>query len=480
MQRRIIIDNDGGDVLYCAGPSYEEFTASRMQGLVGTGATTLFYTPVSSGFSVFTHNTKVGSVRTLHEARHPRNITADLIAKGTDCLHEAARFCRSNGMEIFFGMRMNDTHDGTGAFYSDGMLAVNRFKREHPECLLGTRTEKPRHGAWTAVNYLCDTVWEMALRLVEEVCQGYDVDGVHLDFFRHPVFFPSPSRGEPATAEELAAMTGLMRGLRAMMRAEGARRGKPFLLSIRVPDSVPYARFLGLAIDEWLAEGLVDLLCTASYLQLNRWQVSAALGHAAGVPVYPSLDEPRIRDEEANRLRTEPAGMRARCANAFAAGCDGVLLFNYIFDDVKGAKERYDTVRDIADPQRLRRKARRYFASFLGVGAVAGGAPDHTPYQHAPVLNPAVPLCLAGAGEIEVEVGDPSGPGARVMLWLDGPADVRVSLNGRAIGRGTGPLVCLPVEAVPQGINRIEVEVDGPICVRDAAIEIQGEGKEEP
>ena len=352
---RLIVDNDGGDTFYCAGSTYAQFTASRMQGLSASGATTLFYTPVSSGFSVFTHHTRIGSVRTLHEARHPRNITAELLAQGTDCLRYALRFCREQGMELFFGMRMNDTHDGTGAPYSEAMLAGNRFKLEHPECLLGTRENPPRHGAWTTVNYLCAPVRDMAYALIEEVCQNYDVDGIYLDFFRHPVFFPNPARGAHAAPEELAAMTGLLRRVHGLLRAEARRRGRPLPLAIRVPDSVPYARFLGLDLEAWLAEGLVDLLLTASYLQLNPWEVSAALGHAAGIPVYASLDEPRIRDAVANRLRTEPPGMYARCANALAAGCDGVMLFNYIFDGAKNVEERYTLIRDLARPERLRR-----------------------------------------------------------------------------------------------------------------------------
>lgn len=471
-QRRLIIDNDGGDTFYCAGPSYAQFIAARMQGLSNTGATTIFYTPVSSGFSVFTHHTRIGSVRTEHEARHPRNITAELLARGTDCLQYAIRFCREQCMELFFGMRMNDTHDGTGAPYSEAMLRGNRFKRENPQCLLGTRERPPRYGAWTAVNYLCAPVRDMAYALIAEVCQNYDVDGIYLDFFRHPIFFPGPANGEPAGSDALTAMTGLLQRIKDLLNKETKRRGKTLPLAIRVPDSVPYARFLGLDLEKWLADGLVDILLTSSYLQMNPWEVSVALGHKAGIPVYASLDETRIRDLEANRLRTEPPGMYARCANALSAGCDGVMLFNYIFDDVRNAAERYELIRDVAIPERLRLAPKRYFSSFLGLGAVAGGAPDHSSYQSLPVLSPDQPLCIDGIAEIQIQVGDPYMKRGKLLLWLDAPVIVSLWLNGVALGQAIGTYAELTIQQPLQGINRLRVQTTERVRLLDAAIEL--------
>jgi len=147
-KRRIIVDNDGCDVFLCDGGSYEQFTALRFAGLAGTGATTVFYTPQSVGLNRFTHNTRVGTVITDGETVFERNIAPELIARGTDCFEYAIRFCREHKLEIFFGMRMNDTHDA-GRHYD---LNHNALKREHPECLLGTRENRPRHGAWTALN----------------------------------------------------------------------------------------------------------------------------------------------------------------------------------------------------------------------------------------------------------------------------------------------------------------------------------------
>jgi hypothetical protein len=63
-----------------------------------------------------------------------------------------------------------------------------------------------------------------------------------------------------------------------------------------VPDSVDYCRFIGLDLEKWLGEGLTDLLVVTGYTQLNPWEDGVKLGHKYGVKVYPSLDEPRVRD----------------------------------------------------------------------------------------------------------------------------------------------------------------------------------------
>ena len=60
------------------------------------------------------------------------------------------------------------------------------------------------------------------------------------------MFFSRCMRGEPATPEETAIMTGFMARIRKMADAAAARRGKPLLLSARVPDTFEQAVHLGM------------------------------------------------------------------------------------------------------------------------------------------------------------------------------------------------------------------------------------------
>lgn len=426
LTRRIIVDNDGGDVFGCKSASYEDFIAARLINLPSTGATTLFYTTISSGFSLFSHRTALGTVRVEQEPYLQYNRVAEMLDAGTDCLAYVSRFCRQQGIELFWGMRMNDTHDGTGQYYSDLSFRQNRFKHEHPECLLGSSDRFPRYGAKTAVNYAMPLVRELAFGFVKEVLDNYDIDGVHLDFFRHPVFFPTPANGEHATEEEIGLMTGLVKRIASEVHA----RGK--LLSVRVPDDVAYSRYLGLDVEDWLRQGFIDLLCTTGYVQLNDWEYSCRLGHRYGVPVYASLDE--IRPSNAGKAapqRNRPEVMRARVCDALGQGCDGILFSNYIFDSdlsKPDVQQRHEIIRQAAEPSLLSAEPRCYYASYRGIGNIAGGAPSHRWFQQICTLTPVSPIAVQGQCELKVFIANAAG-NAAVRLLAGDDADASVSFE---------------------------------------------------
>ena len=194
-----------------------------------------------------------------------------------------ADFCHDHGWEIFWDMRMNDTHDAMLGGY--GPYLRPKFKLDHPEYLVGTEKNQPPHGPWSSVDYAIPEVRDAAFRFFEEVCQKFDVDGLELDFLRHACFFKSVAWGGRASQQELDLMTDLMRRVRQMTEREAMRRGRPILLAIRVPDSVEYCRAIGLDVEKWLADGYVDLLIGSCYFQLNPWEYLVELGHRFGVPV---------------------------------------------------------------------------------------------------------------------------------------------------------------------------------------------------
>ena len=117
--RRIIANNDGCDALYFprdAEANVENFLAQRTTGLVGSQVDTIAYCTISSGFSHFTHRTEIGTILTRSPAEfgiqpNKRNITQDLIAQGSDPLQSVVEFGHAQGIEVFWSMRMNDTHD---------------------------------------------------------------------------------------------------------------------------------------------------------------------------------------------------------------------------------------------------------------------------------------------------------------------------------------------------------------------------------
>lgn len=465
-KRRVIQNNDGGESRVPRQPirTPEDLLKLRALPLVGSQVDTIIYDTTAGTFGMYAHTTQVAEEFRVTEGRYRNNALISLQEQGTDPLQVMIDFSRANDIEILWSMRMNDTHDASNA------LLLPQFKKDNPNLLFGgAERRRPRHGGATGVDYTQPEVRDLAFRIVEEVAQNYDVDGVHLDFFRHPVFFKSVAQGGVATDEQREMMTDLIRKIREMLLAEGKKRGKPLLLTVRVPDSVEFCRQIGLDIEAWLAEGLLDALSTTCYFQLNPWSYSVELGHRYNVPVYPSLSESRIAgaDGEWASRRTEEV-YRARAANVWASGADGV----YIFNSFNGSLPWWH---QIGDTETLAGLNKRYFATVRG--------PDYrrfltsdTDFASVDYITPDAPQVLDNGKPMSfsIEVGEDfdaafaKGLEAEVVLRLDirsleTAADAKVSLNGRELGGGTiedGWLV-LPLDPnwLRTGSNEIELMI---------------------
>jgi hypothetical protein len=465
-RRRIIFNNDGNEpVSVIKRPSKQDFLDARTSALANAHVDSISYCTAYGGFGVFNHFTKIGHPFVSKEGRYADNQMEAFLKAGIDPLRVMIDFCKKSDIEIFWSMRMNDTHDGSRSDYGPIMLGSNPLKAEHPEYLLGTATERPKHGSWTGMDYGRPEVRDLAFRFVEEVCKNYDIDGVELDFFRHPVFLKSVSRGERATEEEIDGMTGLMKRIRTMADEVGRKRGRPILIAVKAPDSIEYAKAIGLDIERWMAGDLIDLYIPGGYFQLNDWKTSIALGHKYGVKVYPSLDEPRLKDATAQEMRAASLGYRGRAAEAWDAGADGVYLFNF-FDPHAGI------LREIGDPKKLASLDKDYFACVRGVGNAAGGNLPFEKFQNIETLNPGNPKSIApgekGTARIEVADGQEQIKTAKLALRLrfdDAPSSehLSISLNGvklqSPVANGQWVEYHDVANAIREGTNEVEVSL---------------------
>lgn len=350
---KLIAHSDGDDLLFCPRPATAEtFLKVRLEGLAKRHVDALFYG--TGGFLTYTHDTRVAD-------RHPSDPVAvdggrqlsyaaadDLIASGRDNLSLAVEFAHAHGMQIYWTMRMNDTHDHHPV--ADGQPRHPCFapwKREHPHCLMGKPGDRvPWMGGvarWSAVDYGEGAVREQVFRIAEEVIERYDVDGIDLDFFRHPLFFRPQYRGDPVTQAHCDQMTGLVRRIRTAADAAAAKRGRPFGLSARIPDSVPFCREIGLDVMQWLRESLFDSLSGSGYFHLNPWSEFAALGRSHGLPAIACISGSRMRHPQTGKpLPIER--LRGEILSAWRAGVSGIFLYN-LFD---ATSELFDTAHDPA------------------------------------------------------------------------------------------------------------------------------------
>ena len=465
-QRRIIFNNDGDDHLIDGAASVEAFLARRTTPLLKSQVDTVFYC-TSRPFGMFTHNTKVGDVLTTKTGfRSGRNnIVSDLIDMGTDPLRVMTECCHKNGIEVFWSMRMNDTHD-VGHTPDKPHFFFSTFKKTHPECLLGSREKRPKHGQWCAVDFAQPAVRQFLLRVFEEVCNGYDIDGVELDFFRHLVFFKTVADGGIATPDELDMMTELVRSIRAITEAAGMRRGRPILMAIRTPDSVGYCKGMGLEIERWMAEGLIDLFVAAGDFRLNPWGYSTALGRRHGIPVYCDLDPAIGASTETALSRNSIAALCARAMNVWAAGAAGIYMFNHF-------NPRHPLWWKLGDPECMRTQDKLYFVNVMGRAGylkAASALPNGGQYENVPLLHPGSPMMFTVDEPITVPLrvredlasaGGAPAVACHVLTSLATPPAVK--LNGQAVAasRKSGNWFDYRVEPklVKRGVNTVEVSM---------------------
>lgn len=462
--RRIIFNNDGNDpVTQIRRPSVEDMLAARTTPIADSQVDAIFYCTFSAGFGNFTHFSKVGQVHTATEDIFLHNQMPAFVARGIDPLVEMIKFAHGHRKELFWSMRMNDTHDGGLTGQGPVLFAHNRLKQDHPEYLFGRRGEKLKAGSWSGVDYGHPEIRELAFRYVEEVCRNYDVDGIELDFFRHPVFFRATTRGERCSTEDLAAMTALLRRIRTVAEARGTERGRPILIAVRAPDSIEYCQAIGLDLERWLREDLADVLIPAGYFQLNDWDSSVALGHRYGLKVYPSLDESRLKDTRAAEVRMTDLAYRGRAAVAWAAGADGVYIFNQ-FDP------RRALWRELGDPVGLRSMDKDYFASIRGDAVSAGGNFPTKDFLHVETLSPGSPRMLGpGApARATLQVAEAAEARSEQILRLRfsravDARDFELKCNGRvvALRRSSEPsdeiAADIPPGTITPGANVIDI-----------------------
>ena len=446
----------------------ENFTGRRLVHALGTRITTVSYCPLSSGFGRLTCR-KAGEAYCVKSHRGKRHVSADLFAMGTDPLEIASAFCRTNGLEIFVSLRVNDTHDAAGSFEKPDPLFPD-FKKNNPDCLMGRpeKGKRPPFCNWSAVDFSHEKVRAHARKFVRELVENYDVDGIEYDFNRHMQLFKSVAMGGEASQAELDLMTAFMGELRAITEAAARRKDRPIVVAIRAPDSVEYCRAVGIDLARWFDEKLVDIWIGGGYFCLNPWAVSAEFAHRHGVKFYASMDETRIPGAVTRTNRPILKGRMtipfyaARFADAMASGCDGVYVFN-----IEGS-----FLHQVAGIDPLRTKGRETirFAADRGSG---GYRPwkylkDGGRFNNLPKIDPGEPLRVKPGETCTFEMFvagdslvDAPNATAKVLTNLKSDEAVAFTCNGRSF-EATQPragvfVYTLPADALRPGMNAFSV-----------------------
>lgn len=505
-ERPVVYNTDGCDMLYYPKNlpvTPEGFTSLRLKHTLGTTISTISYCPLASCFAHFCL-LKAGDpfTNSVEAAGHENDYNATLAFDriGHDCLEMALAFSRTNGFERFMSIRMNDSHDCCSvedlkakrypAFFSV-------FKREHPEYLMcdPLKGEQLAKGIaqWTCVDFSHEEVRAKVRQFVGQFCEHYDIEGMELDFCRHLLYFRNVAMGGVASDEERELMNQLMRDIRAITDKYGRQRGKPILLTARMPDSVAFCHDIGLDLTQWLKDRSLDALIGGCYFNFNDLKQTADFVHGYGAKFYASIDESRIPGT-AKRLklpiipgRDSKANYTARFAAAMSAGCDGVYLFNLEF----GRLNDYLKV----DPRETDGLDKIYFATERGRG---GYEPTHylvDGYRHMnlPYIDPAAReerrQRVSAPFDFNLRIGDDFAkaaakglkPKVTVMALTDAKTeqDAALSMNGVKLKQAAFADGLFTYEADPavvkRGLNAFTLSpVEGrQLMFRDFAVKIE-------
>lgn len=175
----------------------------------------------------------------------------NLYKQGCDYPQRFLARTRKAKVSGWISIRMNDCHFGdrpNNPYHSE-------FWRKHPEWYL-------RDGGCTGteLDYAQPEVREHYLALIREICEGYNLDGLELDFMRFPAYFhPNQWR----LGDEI--MTDFVREVRSTTQRASKRLKHPVKLGVRVHFLPWTSKRMGTNAVKWAEEKLVDLIVVAPW-----------------------------------------------------------------------------------------------------------------------------------------------------------------------------------------------------------------------
>ena len=277
--------------------------------------------------------------------------------RGVDIWRIWCARARERGISPWISMRMNDAH------YVDRDYKVHRnesFWWDHPEWWLLPHTKEERltgSKKGRALDFSHPEVFDHALKLVEEILDRWDADGLELDWMRQPHCLTLGKE-----MEKSHVLTAFMRQVRRLTEAAARRRGHPVGICVRLQSLLEGARLTGYDVETWAKEGLMDIVvptsayCAAEYdYRLPDWRRALA-GAPKPIKLLPGTDiciyNHAVRRFE---IHKDLAFLRGWAANA--SGGDGLYLFNAPYYPEPARKEVYAGA---LSPARVRNGSRRY------------------------------------------------------------------------------------------------------------------------
>jgi hypothetical protein len=286
------------------------------------------------------HETKVGEVYGDRFDEPPTRAAAairELREQGTDVLHVVAQATRRHGVELVASVRMNDTH---GMYLDPAIPYIPQLAIDHPEWVIRRDDGIPER----ALDYAVPEVRQHRLAILRELAEGWDIDGLELDFTRWAKLF---RRSDAPSLSPI--MTDFVGQVRAMLDEVGRQRGRRFVLGAQVLESLHLNHLAGMDVRSWIELDWLDFViqcdfnCTNPQLPVAEFAALCAGrdcthhvrmgnmmgGSWKGKPHLSGLSTVAYKNNPGyGGMVLTPDEARGAAANIYGAGADGIGLWN--------------------------------------------------------------------------------------------------------------------------------------------------------
>jgi hypothetical protein len=322
--KRILFNDDGWVIPTAEPPLSSDYIYENMIATYeGSPVDTLLWSV--GGHEVFCYETQVGEIfgegfnnLTDERERNAAENLRGLIENHGGPITLLAKLCRAAGMKFFPSLRMNEHYN-----MEVDSASYGRLRRERPELLIGRVGEQiPAdtllHGIRTGLDYTHPDVRAFMTGIIFELIERFDIDGIELDFMRHPAFF----RSEEAYANRYL-VTDLIQRVRDRISKIASSTGRQIELAVRTPPTLADSARIGLDAESWVKEGLVDLVIAGGGFIPFETPIAEFVDAAAGTKCK------ILGCFEALRPNLDEEVLRAIAARYWDAGASGLYFFNY-------------------------------------------------------------------------------------------------------------------------------------------------------
>ena len=345
-------------------------------------------------------------------ATHRMDGYLDLVEAGVDWLAETARACRKHRISPWVNVRMNDMHGNPR--YQDGYYMHPPLFKNPAMRLRGVshNPTAPLDEGWRGFNYARSEVRDHMMKILRDVVENYDFEGLELDWGRWPLCC------EPgALASTVDIVTQWHAEIRRMTERRAGKLGKPYPLGIKYFGTLDQMRSIGLDLREMARRKIIDFVSPTNCWQTS-WDIPCDdIGRELGpdVAVYGVLEfspnillgwlphqkkgNPNLGNPLAVNYRLSPPCppiLRGNAAGKLVLGVDGIEVYNFACSEQSGHwpwpdepyRAEYPALRGLQDLEFLRGKPKQYMFS------------SQTGYYTHPLFESVSPFpSVLGAGE---------------------------------------------------------------------------------